>query len=228
MNTRMRGRLAHGVRRTLLFRPVPTRSPFLVPALLVMGATAAWWAHARAWDLGGRSPVLNYDSAQYALAARALAFQGRLETTFALPLELAKHPRPPWPLAVVQPGTVLVEAALFRVFGAREWLVLVVPALGYVAIALFVFAIGRRLAGAAAGAVAAAAFILDPEAQHFATGGFTEIPFTLALLAGLALIAGGAASRRPLAFGLLLGAGALFRAQMTFFLPVLALAAGVT
>jgi hypothetical protein len=70
--------------------------------------------HADAWGLGGRSPVLNYDSAQYALAARELATHGRLATTFALPLELARHAAPPWPLAVVQPGLVLAEAALFR------------------------------------------------------------------------------------------------------------------
>ena len=44
-----------------------------------------WLIHASAWDLGGRSPVLNYDGAQYALAARELADHGRLATTFALP-----------------------------------------------------------------------------------------------------------------------------------------------
>ena len=31
-----------------------------------------WMLHATAWDLGGRSPVLNYDTSQYALAAREL------------------------------------------------------------------------------------------------------------------------------------------------------------
>src|SRR5205823_6270241 len=83
--------------------------------LVVIGITAALWiVHARAWDLGGRSPVLSYDTSQYALAARELATHGRLATTFALPLELTRHSRPPWPLAVVQPGLVLAEAAVFR------------------------------------------------------------------------------------------------------------------
>src|SRR5512137_2742060 len=81
---------------------------------LAVAACAAWLLHADAWDLGGRSPVLSYDAAQYALAARELATHGRLATTFALPLELVRHAAPPWPLAVVQPGLVLLEAGLFR------------------------------------------------------------------------------------------------------------------
>src|SRR5213593_4408610 len=118
-----------------------------------MSALAAllWLIHASAWDLGGRSPVLNYDSAQHALAARELAEHGRLATTFALPLELARHPAPPWPLALVQPGPVVLEAALFKLVGGalnggehpdrgyadkREWLVLVFPAASYLLISI--------------------------------------------------------------------------------------------
>ena len=39
---------------------------------LSASAALLWLIHASAWDLGGRSPVLNYDSAQYALAAYQL------------------------------------------------------------------------------------------------------------------------------------------------------------
>ena len=60
-------------------------------------------------------------------------------------------------------------------------------------------------AALAAGAVAALAFLLDPEAQHFATGGFTELPFTLGVTLALLAVASGAATRRPLLLGLLLG-----------------------
>src|SRR6185369_3697427 len=74
-----------------------------------------WSLHARAWDLGGRSPVLSYDAAQYAVAARELSEHGRLATTFALPIELLSHPQPPWPLSAVQPGLVVAEAAVDRV-----------------------------------------------------------------------------------------------------------------
>src|SRR5258706_12612950 len=82
-------------------------------SLCVFGA-CLWGVHAVAWGLAGRSSVLNYDSAQYALAGRELAAHGRLQTIFALPLELSRHAAPPWPLAVVQPGLVFVEAAIFR------------------------------------------------------------------------------------------------------------------
>ena len=40
-----------------------------MPLVLVMVAGAVlWYSHAVSWDLGGRSPILSYDSAQYALA----------------------------------------------------------------------------------------------------------------------------------------------------------------
>jgi hypothetical protein len=209
--------------------------------------------HADAWDLGGRSPVLNYDSAQYALAARELATHGRLATTFALPLELTRHAAPPWPLAVVQPGLVLAEAALFRITPTairlrgvmlvplsrpdqRERLALVVPFCCYLLIGLLLAVVasrllrrhapwlqeGRRLAAAF---TVALAFYLDPEAQHFATGGFTELPFTLGLLLAFAALALGQAPRRPFLFGLLLGVTGSLRANMLWIAPVLALGA---
>src|SRR5437867_876536 len=88
-------------------------------ALLLGSGVSVWILHSRAWGLGTRSPVLSYDAAQYALAARELAEHGRLATSFALPIELARHPSPPWPLALVQPGLVVLEAALFRI--ASPW-----------------------------------------------------------------------------------------------------------
>ncbi len=207
--------------------------------------------HADAWGLGGRSPVLNYDSAQYALAARELAVHGRLATTFALPLELTRHATPPWPLAVVQPGLVLAEAALFHVTPTaiglggttffylsrpdqREWLALVLPFCCYILIGLLLAVVvsrllyryaprlpeGRRLAAAF---TVGLAFYLDPEAQHFAAGGFTELPFTLGLLLALAALALGQAPRRPLLFGFLLAVTGALRANMLWLAPVLAL-----
>ena len=134
---------------------------FLALALPLAGCLL-WMLHADAWGLGGRSPVLNYDSAQYALAARELATHGRLATTFALPLELTRHASPPWPLAVVQPGLVLAEAALFRATpkvirlggmilvqlsrpDQREWLALIVPFCCYILIGLLLAVIASRL-----------------------------------------------------------------------------------
>ncbi len=234
---------------------VTTRRSVLEPLIvlvLIAAAGALWIVHARAWDLGGRSPVLSFDTAQYAVAARELATHGRLATPFALPLELDHHPQPPWPLAVVQPGLVLVEAALFRWvppevrwLGAPvarfarpdeiEWLVLPLPLLCYIALAallaVFTFRVlARRTtlrgpARAAAALAVAGAYLLDPEAQHLSVGGFTEPPFTLGMAVAIASIATGFAVRRPLLFGLLLGLAGAFRGTMLWLAPLLAVAA---
>lgn len=131
---------------------------------LVLAGFALWALHARAWGLGTRSPVLNYDTAQYALAARELAEHGRLATTFALPIELATHAAPPWPLAVVQPGLVLAEAAIFRMVPKiirigdlftfylqvphqREWLTLLIPFFCYLMLGASLALITARMLG---------------------------------------------------------------------------------
>jgi hypothetical protein len=62
---------------------------------LIVAGYALWTWHARAWDLGGRSPVLSFDAAQYTVAARELAVHGRLATTFVPPVELASIPPRP-------------------------------------------------------------------------------------------------------------------------------------
>ena len=226
---------------------------FLLALALPATGCMLWVLHAGAWGLGGRSPILGYDAAQVALAAREVATHGRLATTFALPLELTKQAQPPWPLAVVQPGLVLAEALLFRLaprhvgFGGvtlyqfaradqREWLTLVFPFISFILIGLVLAMITSRLLREhapdypevrrlAAAFTVGLAFYLDPEAQHFACGGFTEMPFTLGLVLALAALAFGGASRRPLLFGLLMGVTGSLRANMLWLAPVLALGA---
>jgi hypothetical protein len=218
---------------------------------LIVAGSWLWLAHARAWDLGRRSPVLSYDAAQYAVAARELALRGRFATIYALPVELARHPTPPWPLALVQPGMVISEALLLRLTPFRtrvaeghtwdilrpdqlEWLVLVVPFVSFLLIAvgfgLATSHVLRRYAKAIpvviralAGTVLGLAFLLDPESQHFAVGGFTELPFTLGLAGATAALALGIAPRLPLAFGVLLGVTGAFRGTMLWLAPILAL-----
>ena len=221
--------------------------------LLLSAGTALWLAHADAWSLGRRSPVLNYDTAQYALAARELARTGRLATTYALPIELARHAGPPWPLALVQPGLVLVEAAIFRVapnelrIGGRslaqwsrpdqmEWLVIPIVFTCYVMcgilLGLAVAKLLRRHAPEvsdpmrmAAGATIGLVFLLDPEAQHFGVGGFTELPFTCGLVLAAALLSLDRAQKQPLLFGLLLGIAGAFRLNMLWLAPAFVIAA---
>jgi len=218
-----------------------------VPPLVLLVAAFAWLLHARAWDLGGRSPVMGYDSAQYALAARELAFHGRLATPFALPIELVHRAEAPWPLAVVQPGLTLFEAAVFKLVpadgpmatsDARGWLTVLLPftcfllASGALAIGVGrLFRTYRPDAGAFERRGAALAlglmFALDPEAQHFAIGGFTEVPFTTGLLFALLGLALGRSSEIPLVYGLLLGVSGLFRANMMWLAPLFVLGATV-
>lgn len=222
--------------------------PFLILIALGFGS---WRAHATAWDLGRRSPVLSFDAAQYAVAARELAEHGRVATTFALPIELARNESAPWPLAVVQPGLVVVEALAFAALPPsatlpwlgslreprqREILTLFAPFWTYIGLGVFLaFAAGWLLARHAptlsptlrslAAFVVGAAFLLDPEAQHFAVGGLTELPFTLVLVAAVWAVSTGWAARRPLLFGLLLGVAGAFRGNMLGLAPWLALAA---
>ncbi len=216
----------------------------VLPVVLLAGAWT-WHLHSRAWDLGGRSPILNYDTAQYALAARELAWHGKLATPYALPIELQKHATPPWPLAAVQPGMVLAQGLVFKVAYAagihpgsdqRASMTLMIPfacfLLAAASLALSVrHMLGRWSPGsspamrAGAAVTAGLAFVLDPEAQHFAIGGFTELPFTLGLLLALFGLAMGAPAGAPLAYGLLLGITGLFRANMMWLAPLFALGA---
>lgn len=217
-------------------------------ALCALGLVL-WRLHVRAWDLGGRSPALSYDSAQYALAARELADHGLLATTFALPVELVHHAAPPWPLAVVQPGLVLLEAALFKLPASwlgwgtydigpdpRQWLAVMISFLAYVAVgAGLALGVARVLArsapdvgggwAAAAGLVVGAAFLLDPEAQHFGSGGFTEMPYLAGFLFVLVGLALERAPRLPLLYGVALGITGSLRATMLPLVPVFALGA---
>jgi hypothetical protein len=226
----------------------PTRrsTDHLMPLVLVLLAGAVlWYAHATAWDLGGRSPILSHESAQVALAARELVWHGRLATPYALPIDLAAHAGPPWPLSSVQPGLVLVEAAIFKLVPAsgvnagsdpRAWLTLMLPFVSYLAFGAFAvlatrYLLARRVPDAppwvrgGAPATVGLAAILDAQAQHFALSGVGELPATVLLLLALLGLALGAASELPLALGVVLGLAGLFRSSSLPLAALFALAA---
>jgi hypothetical protein len=225
--------------------PTPRSTDHLMPLVLVMLAGAVlWYAHAVSWDLGDRSPILSYDSAQYALAARELAWHGRLATPYALPLDLARHAAPPWPLSALQPGLVLAEAVIFKLVPARgahagsdprAWLTLLMPFMSYLMLGASGVLGTRHLLArympdaprwikAGAPAALGLMLLLDPEAQHFAVSGLTEMPFTVLYLAAILGLARGAGAEYPFVFGLLLGVAGLFRANMLWLAPPCALA----
>lgn len=224
--------------------PTGRSTDHLLPLVLSMFAGALlWYAHATAWDLGGRSPILSYDSAQYALAAREFAWHGRFATPFALPIDLAHHAGSPWPLSALQPGLVLAEALIFKLApyqgvpvgsDPRAWLTLILPFVSYLMLgAGGVLGMRHLLARytfdapllwrMGAPAVVGFMLLLDAEAQHFSVTGLTELPFTVLLLGALLGLARGAGALYPLAFGLLLGVAGLFRANMLWLAPLFAL-----
>lgn len=223
---------------------MPFADLVLLPVLLAVAA-ALWLAHADAWDLAGNSPLLDAESAPYAVAARRLAQSGRLETRFAWPIELTKHGAPPWPIGALQPGPVLVQGALFRVVPAdrvlsgsdqRAALALLLPFGCFLflagSLALCVRHLFARwhpgastLERVAVGAAVALAFALDPEAQHRAMGAFTDLPFATGLMFALLGLALGVAAEIPFVYGVVLGAAGLFRADMMWLAPVFALGA---
>src|ERR1041385_1854563 len=225
----------------------PTRrsTDHLLPLVLVLVTAAAlWYAHALAWDLGGRSPILSYESAQVALAARELAWHGKFATPYALPIDVATHTGSPWPLSAVQPGLVLAEAMVFKLVPAsglmatsdmRAYLTLVVPFVCYLAFGAFTVLATRylfarhapeapRWVRAGAPAVMGLAAILDAQAQHFALSGVGELPAPVLLLLALLGLALGAASELPFVLGVMIGLSGLFRANALWLAPVLALA----
>lgn len=216
-----------------------------MPLVLVLLAGAAlWYAHAVSWDLGGRSPILSYESAQVALAARELAWHGRLATPYALPVDLATHAAPPWPLSAVQPGLVLAEGLILKLVPARgytagsdprAWLTLVIPFACYLAFGAFTVLATRYLLArhapdaphwvrVGAPATLGLAAILDPQGQHFAISGVGELPGTVLMLLVLLGLALGVASELPFTLGIFLGVSGLFRANAVWLAPVVALA----
>ncbi len=225
--------------------PTGRSTDHLIPLLITMVAGALlWYAHAESWDLGRRSPILTYDSAQYALAAREFAWRGHFATPYALPLDLAKHTDSPWPLSALQPGLVLVEAFIFKLASLqgvavasdpRAWLTLILPFMCFLMLGVLGVLGMRHLLARytfnspfawrfGASAVIGLMLVLDAEAQHFAVTGLTELPFTVLLCAALLGLARGAGADHPLAFGLLLGVAGLFRANMLWLAPLFALA----
>jgi hypothetical protein len=113
----------------------------------------------------------------------------------------------------------------------REWLLLPFPFMCFVMVGASLCLATRHLlqrlapelsqwTHAAAGFVVGLAFLLDPEAQHFAIGPFNELPFTFGLLGAVAVLGLGRSTERPFLFGVLLGLTAGFRADGLLLAPL--------
>jgi hypothetical protein len=220
---------------------------------LMLAGILLWIQHAESWDLGRRSPVLNYDTSQYALAGRELAQHGTLDTPFALPVELGVKPGPPWPISMIQPGMIGIDALVEKLlphpvdrggshYGAwarpdqREWLLLSFPFMCFVMAGVSMGIGARHLLKkmapdlgsgwrAAGGFAIGLGFLLDPEAQHFGMSPGTDLPFAFGLIGAFAALALGRSSERPSLYGLLLGLAGSFRLATLGIAPILIAAA---
>jgi hypothetical protein len=197
----------------------PEAPAWLVPlAVLVTGIVLA--IHLGITVAGTGRTLLTFDSAEYAVAGRATARAGRLETTFVLPHETRVPATPPFPLVLGHPLVPLADAAMFRLGGERASLTLVPAALALLVLAACVAALAPALgAGTGLALVAVLTLALHPQILRYASEGLTEIPFAAALAAAALVIARPVTRGRAIGFGLVLGVAHLARPVMGPLLP---------
>ncbi len=192
-----------------------------VSLTLIVAAATFWLIHA--WltiAVPGRA-LLSFDSAEYALAARELAMTGRLMTPFSYVGALTSHVRPPYPLLAGHPFLPLLEAGVFKLFGAHAVGTLVPVALTYLITVLLAarlaFAVGASMPIALVAGIALAA---APGMLANATDGLSDLPFTAAWTGALVVLATFRDRPRAFLLGALLGIAHLTRPIVVPTLPV--------
>ena len=172
--------------------------------------------------------LFSFDSAEYALAGRALATTGRLATPFAHPSILTSIPGPPFPLLVGHPLVAVLDAMVFAIGGARPALTLIPAGAACIAVVLLTAALARRVTASPwVPWTAAAAVALSPWILRFATEGLSELPFVALFMAALLLLLDLPVRPRPLLLGAVLGLAHLTRPVVVPVLPVWLIAAWV-
>jgi len=191
----------------------------LVPAaVLVTGIVLT--LHLVLTVAGTGRTLFTFDSAEYAVAGRATARDGRLVTTFVLPHESRGYATPPFPLVLGHPLVPLADALVFRLGGERAALTLLPAAAALLVLVGCVAALAPALgAGPGLTLVAAVTLALHPKILHYASEGLTEIPFAAALAAGALAIVRPVTRGRALACGVALGVAHLARPVMGPLLP---------
>ncbi|MCE9626661.1 MAG: hypothetical protein K8R56_01945, partial [Candidatus Eisenbacteria bacterium] len=105
---------------TDLRSPAPGLGRIATLTLLAVGI-ALWLVHAWITIAAPGRSLLSFDSAEYALAARDLVTTGRLTTPYSYVGALNEHLRPPYPLLAGHPLLPVLEAGVFKLFGAHAW-----------------------------------------------------------------------------------------------------------
>ena len=150
----------------------------------------------------------------------------RDEGEYAYAGQLILQGVPPYELAYNMkfPGTYYAYAAILALFGHTPWGIHVGLMVVNAASILFVFALGRRLLGSFAGAVAAVSFsILSIDRWVYGVFAHATHFVVLAAMAGLLLLLRAIENeRRPWFFwsGVLLGLSVLMKQHAIFFLPL--------
>jgi len=150
----------------------------------------------------------------------------RDEGEYAYAGQLILQGIPPYGLAYNMkfPGTYYAYAMILALFGQTPWGIHVGLMLVNAATILFVFAIGRRLLGDFAGAVAAVSFaILSIDRWIFGVFAHATHFVVLAALAGLLMLLRAIENKRTSSFfwsGVLLGLSVLMKQHAIFFLPL--------
>ena len=189
-------------------------------ALLLVGA-ALWGVNAWITLAAPGRALLSFDSAEYALAARELATTGKLATPYSYVGALDEARRPPYPLLAGHPLLPMLEAPVFKLFGAHAVGTLVPVAVAY----LVTLALAAQLALAAGASpavalVAGLALAATPSMLANATDGLSEMPFTAAWTGALLVLAMSRRRARPFVLGALLGLAHLARPVVVPTLPV--------
>jgi 4-amino-4-deoxy-L-arabinose transferase-like glycosyltransferase len=195
--------------------PEPARHRWILPTLVALGF-AARLALAVALGLN-KAPEPGSDSQEYDTYAWNVA-QGRGYRGMSPDVADQDHLT-----AYRPPGTSLVWAGLYRVFGHRYDVVRIANCLAGAAAVWLTYAIGRRCFGEAVGLAAAAAYAFYPIALFFATmllsealGTFWFLAFLLACLRFADRPSWGGAA----VAGVLLGVAILTRPNPAFMVPL--------
>lgn len=194
--------------------------PFAAAAL----CAAALALYARAQYRGLRLS----DDFEYAHVARNVLRGRGFETQQLNPLDLQAFAGVPHANVLHPPGTPLLIAPSFAVFGATEFAAVLPMALCHVALGALVFLLAARLFGRGAAWCAAAMFAIHPGCLRFATLALSETPTALCLAGSLLAVL---AARRPRGLfvaGLLAGAAVWFRENAATYAAALVLAASLT
>ncbi len=128
--------------------------------------------------------------------------------------------QPPWPNALRAPLTTIVMGSLMRVMPEPAAIALS-SGLFFMLTVPLLYAIGFRLAGRPAAALAATAFALSPSGLYLGATGMTESSTIAALAAIVLALMRPLSWRGALAAGIAAGIGYLGRSTMTVWAPVM-------